>query len=60
MYVEHHGIMTIRNMLLGDVCQVEFKKRGWSGKGAYEIEGYVFNSSTPKEKRAKIWGKWTE
>lgn len=60
MYVEHTGIMTIRNMQLGEVCQVEFKKRGWSGKGAYEVEGFAFSSSQPKDKKARIWGRWID
>lgn len=40
------------------MCEVEFKKRGWSGKGAYDIEGFAFDYK--KEKKFKIWGKWTE
>jgi hypothetical protein len=48
MYVEHTGTMTVKNLSNGDVCQVEFKKRGWSGKGAFEVEGHAFHSSTPQ------------
>ena len=37
---------------------MDFKKRGWSAKNAHEVEGYVY---TPKkEKKFKIWGKWSE
>ena len=60
MYVEHTGTMTVKNYQTGDVCLVEFKKRGWSGKGAYEVEGYAFNQAFPKDKKARIWGKWIE
>ncbi|TNV71218.1 hypothetical protein FGO68_gene15187 [Halteria grandinella] len=60
MYVEHTGVMTVKNLSNGDTCQVEFKKRGWSGKGAYEVEGSAFNAANPSVKQAKIWGKWTE
>jgi hypothetical protein len=37
---------------------VEFKKRGWGNKGAYEFEGFAFNAN--KEKKYKIWGKWID
>jgi len=60
MYVEHFGPMFIKNMQTGDICNVEFKKRGWSGKGAYEVEGFTYNKSNPKDKKGRIWGKWTE
>jgi hypothetical protein len=40
----------------GDTCIVEFKKKGWSGKGAYEVEGYAFLRGN--EKKYKIYGKW--
>lgn len=43
MYVEHQGLMIIRNLTNHESCEVEFKKRGWSGKGAFEIEGIAFN-----------------
>jgi hypothetical protein len=60
MYVEHTGTMTIRNLARNETCLVEFKKRGWSGKGACEVDGYVIADSNPKEKRGRIFGKWTE
>ena|ERR1700733_13537956 len=58
MYIEHQGKMTSKNYGTGDYCEVEFKKRGWSGKNAFEIEGVVY--SVTKEKRYRLSGKWTE
>lgn len=58
MYVEHHGIMTVKNLTNGDVCEIDFKKRGWTGKNANEVEGYGLLKG--KEKKYKIWGKWTD
>lgn len=58
MYVEHHGMMTVRNLKNGEYTEVDFKKRGWGGKGAYEVEGFAFN--TQKEKKWTISGKWIE
>jgi hypothetical protein len=60
MYVEHVGTMTVRNVTNGNVCLVEFKKRGWTGKGAFEIEGYAYESMNSKDKKAKLYGKWIE
>ena len=60
MYVEHVGTMIIRNITNGNVCFVEFKKRGWTGKGAFEVEGYAYESINSKDKKAKIHGKWIE
>lgn len=58
MYIEHVGTMTVRNFATGDICEVEFKKRGWGGKNINEVEGYAINSK--KEKKWRISGKWTE
>lgn len=58
MYVEHFGVMTVKNLTNGDTCEVEFKKRGWNGKGAYEVEGTALQAG--KTKRYTIFGKWHE
>lgn len=58
MYVEHVGIMTVKNMNTGDVCEVEFKKRGWNMKNAFEIEGVCMNKN--KDKKFRIYGKWID
>ena len=60
MYIEHYGTMTVKNVTNGEICLVEFKKKGWSGKNFQEVEGYVYANERSKEKLAKIWGKWTE
>ena len=58
MYVEHNGIMTVKNLKTGDYCEIDFKKKGWSGKNMFEIEGFLFTRF--KEKKYRIFGKWTE
>jgi hypothetical protein len=58
MYVEHVGTMTVKNLATGDTCTVEFKKRGWSGKGANEVDGYALLDGVSK--KYKIFGKWNE
>lgn len=58
MYIEHTGMMTVKNLQTKDYCDVEFKKRGWGGKNAYELEGFAANSN--KEKKWRVFGKWLE
>jgi hypothetical protein len=58
MYIEHYGTMTVKNHLTGDYALVEFKKRGWGNKGAFEFEGFAFTAN--KEKKYRLWGKWIE
>lgn len=52
--------MVVRNMQLNETCHVEFKKRGWSGKGAFEVDGYAFSNTNSKDKKGHLWGKWIE
>lgn len=44
MYIEHVGTMTVRNLTTKDYCEIDFKKKGWGGKHAYEVDGYTFSS----------------
>ncbi|TFK84172.1 hypothetical protein K466DRAFT_497061 [Polyporus arcularius HHB13444] len=39
--IDHYGDMIITNHRTGDKCVLTFKPRGWRGKDAYEISGYV-------------------
>ncbi|KAI9062281.1 hypothetical protein FKP32DRAFT_1629749 [Trametes sanguinea] len=39
--IDHYGDMIITNHRTGDKCILTFKPRGWRGKDAYEISGYV-------------------
>jgi hypothetical protein len=45
MYIEHVGIMTVKNHHTGHVCEVDFKKRGWSAKDYNKVEGKVMDSN---------------
>ncbi|CAG8624100.1 5880_t:CDS:2 [Funneliformis caledonium] len=58
-WIDHYGDMIITNHLTGDRCVLTFKARGWRGKDAFEIRGYVKDGENDKE----IWeiaGKWNE
>ncbi|GJE89289.1 oxysterol-binding protein-domain-containing protein [Phanerochaete sordida] len=39
--IDHYGDMVITNHRTGDQCVLTFKPRGWRGKDAFEISGYV-------------------
>lgn len=59
MYIEHYGTMTVKNLQSDTISKVEFKKRGWGGKNAYQIDGFSM-SSTDKKKKFLIYGKWND
>nr|VWP01850.1 Global transcription regulator sge1 [Ganoderma boninense] len=39
--IDHYGDMIVTNHRTGDQCILTFKPRGWRGRDAYEISGYV-------------------
>ncbi|KAF8584900.1 hypothetical protein K439DRAFT_1660550 [Ramaria rubella] len=43
--IDHYGDMTITNHRTRDTCILTFKPRGWRGKDAFEISGYVLDAS---------------
>jgi len=54
--IDHYGDMTIKNHRTGDQCVLTFKPRGWRGKDAFEISGYVNDSRG--NIRYEIAGRW--
>ncbi|KTW29126.1 uncharacterized protein T551_02400 [Pneumocystis jirovecii RU7] len=56
--VDNFGEMLIKNHTIGDVCSVDFKRRGWRGDGAYEIHGVVKDSKGTV--RWNIGGHWND
>ncbi|GBB85561.1 hypothetical protein RclHR1_12050006 [Rhizophagus clarus] len=58
-WIDHYGDMIITNHLTGDKCVLTFKARGWRGKDAFEIRGFVKDGENDKE----VWeiaGRWNE
>lgn len=43
--IDHYGEMIITNHRTKDHCLLTFKPRGWRGKDAYEISGYVADAA---------------
>jgi hypothetical protein len=58
MYIEHVGLMKVKNHLTGHSCEVDFKKRGWSAKDHNLVSGKVMDQGGNQLLTLK--GKWTE
>jgi len=54
--IDHYGDMIITNHRTGDKCVLTFKPRGWRGKDAYEISGYVMDAN--ENVTYEIAGRW--
>ncbi|KAI0668755.1 Oxysterol-binding protein-domain-containing protein [Trametes maxima] len=54
--IDHYGDMIVTNHRTGDQCILTFKPRGWRGKDAYEISGYV--QDTDGNVTYEIAGRW--
>ncbi|EIW75830.1 hypothetical protein CONPUDRAFT_93130 [Coniophora puteana RWD-64-598 SS2] len=54
--IDHYGDMVVTNHRTGDECVLTFKPRGWRGKDAYEISGFVRGSDGSVT--YEIAGRW--
>ncbi|TCD62525.1 hypothetical protein EIP91_006775 [Steccherinum ochraceum] len=54
--IDHYGDMIITNHRTKDQCVLTFKPRGWRGRDAYEISGYVMDADG--EITYEIAGRW--
>ncbi|KZT68485.1 hypothetical protein DAEQUDRAFT_727841 [Daedalea quercina L-15889] len=54
--IDHYGDMVVTNHRTGDQCVLTFKPRGWRGKDAYEICGYV--TDVHGNMTYEIAGRW--
>ncbi|GBE78765.1 hypothetical protein SCP_0116570 [Sparassis crispa] len=54
--IDHYGDMIVTNHRTQDQCLLTFKPRGWRGKDAYEISGYVMDSDGTVT--YEIAGRW--
>ncbi|KAH8091395.1 Oxysterol-binding protein-domain-containing protein [Cristinia sonorae] len=54
--IDHYGDMIVTNHRTKDQCVLTFKPRGWRGRDAYEISGYVMDSDG--NVTYEIAGRW--
>jgi hypothetical protein len=50
--------MEIKNWTTGEVCQLEFKARGWKASSAFQVVGKVLDAE--KRVRWSIGGRWND
>ena len=56
--VDNYGVMEVKNWTTGDVCQLDFKPRGWKASSAYQVAGKVM---TRDGKTAwSVGGRWND
>jgi hypothetical protein len=54
--VDNYGLMEVKNWTTGEICQIDFKPRGWKASSAYHLTGRV-NDANGKT-RFSIGGRW--
>ncbi|RDW92566.1 hypothetical protein BP5796_01960 [Coleophoma crateriformis] len=54
--VDNYGPMEVKNWTTGEVCQIEFKPRGWKASSAYQVSGRV--NDADGQTRFSIGGRW--
>ncbi|KAJ4373405.1 hypothetical protein N0V83_003700 [Neocucurbitaria cava] len=56
--VDNYGPMEIRNWTTGEVCQLDFKARGWKASSAFQVAGKVLDAEG--RVRWSVGGRWND
>ncbi|KAL5390808.1 hypothetical protein PMIN06_008299 [Paraphaeosphaeria minitans] len=56
--VDNYGLMEIKNHTTGELCQLEFKPRGWKASSAYQVIGKVLDAEG--RVRWSVGGRWND
>jgi oxysterol-binding protein 1 len=56
--VDNYGPMEIKNWTTGEVGHLDFKQRGWGGRGAYEVKGRFMDAEGMQ--RWSMGGHWND
>ncbi|KAF1980350.1 hypothetical protein BU23DRAFT_522404 [Bimuria novae-zelandiae CBS 107.79] len=56
--VDNYGLMEIKNWTTGEVCQLDFKPRGWKASSAYQVSGKVLDAEG--RVRWSVGGRWND
>ncbi|KAF2864940.1 oxysterol binding protein 1 [Massariosphaeria phaeospora] len=56
--VDNYGPMEIKNWTTGEVCQLDFKARGWKASSAFQVAGKVLDASG--RVRWSVGGRWND
>jgi hypothetical protein len=56
--VDNYGLMEVKNWTTGEVCQLDFKARGWKASSAYQVAGRVM--AADGKTRWSVGGRWND
>ncbi|ORY09817.1 oxysterol binding protein 1 [Clohesyomyces aquaticus] len=56
--VDNYGLMEIKNHTTGEICQLNFKPRGWKASSAYQVAGKVLDVNG--RVRWSVGGRWND
>lgn len=54
--VDNYGLVEIKNWTTGEVCLLDFKKRGWKASTAYQLSGKILDADG--RPRMCLGGRW--
>lgn len=54
--IDNYGLVEIKNWNTGEVCQLDFKPRGWKASSAYQITGKILDADG--RPRVSVGGRW--
>jgi len=58
VWVDNYGVMEITNHQTQETCSINFKAKGWWGKGYGDLEGVAYDAQ--KNPKYKIIGNWRD
>jgi len=58
MWVDHYGILEVKNHTIGDRAELRFTKTGWLGAGRFDMSADIFDDKG--NLRLKLAGRWNE
>ena len=58
VYLDLHGKTIVTNHKTGEICEMDYKRRGWGSKNAYCIDGVIKDATGVV--RWTLKGKWNE
>ncbi|KAI9816648.1 MAG: hypothetical protein M1832_005034 [Thelocarpon impressellum] len=56
--VDNYGPMEVKNWKTGEMCNLDFKQRGWRAAGAYQVQGKVLGADGST--KWSIGGHWND
>jgi len=58
VWLDHWGLMPIKNSSTGDKCEIKWKRCGWFGANRWEVEGDIIDKDGNVQ--MQVFGKWNK